>query len=172
MLRIYRSAIAPAPRRRDAERDVVGRLIREAFGTGAELGHDPDGRPLIMTPCASSPLDMTPSAPHISLSHSRTEAVLAICDLMPVGVDIESWRPALRSTASRWLSPEEAAYIRSDAELLRAWTAKEAMFKALPSPQPPSLLSVSLTDTRFTVNHITEGQGPAMTDIAIALFHR
>lgn len=164
MLRIYRSVIAPAPVRRDAERNVAGRLIAEAFGPEAVLTHDADGRPII------DGLGDTP-APAISLSHSRSEAVLAVCDSMPVGIDIESWRPALRSTVTKWLSPEEMDYVKTDAELLRAWTAKEAMFKALPAPQPVSLLGISLSDTRFTVNHITEGSGPAMLDIAVALLH-
>ncbi|MCM1336641.1 MAG: 4'-phosphopantetheinyl transferase superfamily protein [Candidatus Amulumruptor caecigallinarius] len=166
MLRIYRSVITPTPRRRDAERDVTGRLIKEAFGQDATLNHDPDGRPQL----TGVPLDASDPL-HISLSHSRTEAVLAVCDMMPVGIDIESWRPALRTTLAKWLTPAERAYINTDAELLRAWTAKEAMFKALPAPQPVSLLEVSLTDTRFTVNHITEGTGDEMTDIAVALLH-
>lgn len=163
MLRLYRSAIAAAARRRDAERAVSARLIAEAFGPGAHLAHDPDGRP--QAEGLSGP------RPFISLSHCRTEAVLAVSDEHPVGVDIEQWRPALRSTMSRWLTEQEAAGITDDRSLLQAWTAKEAIFKALPSPQPASLMGVALDDPRFTVSHLCSGDGAAMTDIAVALRH-
>ena len=50
--------------------------------------------------------------PHfISISHSRDEAVLAVSGSRPVGVDIETWREALVSTAGNWLTPAQLEHM-------------------------------------------------------------
>lgn len=160
MYKLYRSALSCAAKHRDAERLACNSLIAKAFGGARTLDHYADGRPFI-----EGVTDF------FSLSHCKDEAVLAVCDDTPIGVDIERWRPALRSTTSKWLSEEEIEAIGDDnLGLLQAWTAKEAMFKAHPLPQPVSLAEIRLGDPRFIVVHITEGEGEQLRDIATAFF--
>lgn len=103
------------------ESEGVKELVRRVFGTDATLCHTPAGAPFI-----------NGYNGHISISHGSGYALLAVSDTRPVGVDIESPRPTLRRVASRFLSPSEfSVYSSSDALLLRSWTAKEAIFKAL-----------------------------------------
>lgn len=66
----------------------------------------------------------------ISVSHSLTLAAVALAN-GPVGIDIEQPRPQLQRIARRFLSDHEQANFGESVEkLLRAWTAKEAIFKA------------------------------------------
>ncbi|RXI23837.1 MAG: hypothetical protein C7K11_03960 [Candidatus Amulumruptor caecigallinarius] len=82
--------------------------------------------------------------PHfISISHSRDEAVLAVSGSRPVGVDVETWREALVSTAGKWLTPAQLEHMHEPLDYLKAWTAKEAIYKLMPE-QPPGLMEVAL----------------------------
>lgn len=119
----------PRPMRRRAETEATARLAEAVFGPGTEISHDIHGAPFI----AGRP-------ENISISHGAGIAVMAVSH-KAVGIDIECLRPSLRRTASKFLSEEElAVYGASDMMLLRAWTAKEALFKAIGNPQ----LTVSL----------------------------
>ncbi len=103
--------------RREAERAAVGRLVAEAIGTDVAVMHREDGAPYIF------------GGPHISISHSRDLAALAISPAHPVGIDAEQWRETLRRVAKKFLSDVEMELFTSDNELLRAWTIKEAVYK-------------------------------------------
>lgn len=120
-IELHAAPIEPVPgRRRDAETDAVERLVARRFGPKAALVHDAHGAPSI----AGRPES-------ISISHGAGWAILAVAPTgVRVGVDIECWRRQLRSVAPRFLTPGERGRITSDAELLQAWTAKEAVFKA------------------------------------------
>ncbi len=115
---IYIKALA-APGRK-AEREAVDELIAEAFGPDTELYHRPDGSPAV---------DI--EGVEISISHCRTCAVLAVAD-RPVGVDVETDRAQLQRGADRVMSAEEVGYY-SDS-LVKAWTLKEALYKAALTP--------------------------------------
>lgn len=122
----------PSVSRRQAERAAVSELLREAFGCEVTLLHDPCGRPSVE------------GFPHfISISHSRSEAVLAVSEDAPVGVDIETWRDALVTTAHKWLTPSQLAHLHTPLDYLKAWTAKEAIYKLMPV-QPPGLIDIPL----------------------------
>ena len=92
--------------RRERERSAVRRVLRGMLGDGsAEIGHTSAGAPFVV-----GRDDL-----HISVSHSRSE----------VGVDIESPSPRVARVVPRVMRPDEPALI----DPLRAWTAKEAVFK-------------------------------------------
>lgn len=112
--------------RRQVETATAGALVQSVFGTGASIIHLPSGAPLLSRPD-------TDSVPAISISHSSSTLILAIgyCD-GAIGVDIETPRPNLQRVAGRFLRSEELGmHDTSLPTLLRAWTAKEAAFKAI-----------------------------------------
>ncbi len=74
---------------------------------------------------------------HISLSHCRDYAAAAVDEAACVGVDIEMPRhDQLSRVARRFLSAAECDRYATPDSLLRAWTLKEAMFKALSAARP------------------------------------
>lgn len=105
---------------REAEREAVDILVAEVFGNSATLIHTPDGAPHI------SGFDGW-----ISISHGAGMATLAVDRTRPVGIDVEAPRAQLQRIARRFMSPKEyEVYGGSLPMMLRAWTAKEAVFKA------------------------------------------
>ena len=110
--------------RRDAERRATDALIRHALGDCVTLNHLSSG-----APCLEGS-DMS-----ISISHSCHYAAIALSPNNHIGIDIEEPRAQLRKVAERVLSESELeAYSTSDAMLLRAWTLKEALYKAALTP--------------------------------------
>lgn len=115
--------------RRAAERSAVRSLVEEAFGRDAILEHDAHGAPYVKG-----------ADVHVSVSHGAGYALLAVNPDGPVGVDIEAYRRSLPQLAPRFMEGSElAAYGSSSTMILKAWTAKEALFKAVGNP----LLTVS-----------------------------
>lgn len=138
-------AVESRHERRKAERMAVDRLVAAAFGPHAHLGHEPSGAPYIYfdddTLCDASE---TPRG--ISISHCADTAMLAVApESVAIGIDCEYFRPALRNVASRVLSPaEQAEWGDDDTMLLRAWTIKEAVYKAASTPGLPLAEGISL----------------------------
>lgn len=91
-----------------------------------EVAHTSEGAPY---------LPMLPDK-SISISHSRDLCALAIAPAgMSIGVDIESEREQLRRVAPRVLSLGELRLYDDGADgLLKAWTLKEALYKAALTP--------------------------------------
>ena len=129
-MKILRRPLTPAPSRREAEKNAVGMIILEEFGPDAILTHAPDGHPVLTvgrhTVC-------------ISVSHCCDEAVVAVADSdTPIGVDIETSREQLRRVALKFLNDDELTSAGDSLHnLLRAWTAKEAVYKAALTPGLP-----------------------------------
>lgn len=122
--------------RRIRENLAVERLVRRAFGDDARKYNLPSGAPAVSVPGRLDPV--------LSISHSETYAVLVqSLDGSPVGVDIETFRPALRKVMPKFLNDDEAAVYGSDDGLLSAWTLKEAAYKAAGKPGL-SLLDIHL----------------------------
>ncbi len=115
-------------RRRDCENNAVLRLVRQAFGADACKYNLPTGAPAVDIPGRVAPI--------FSISHSARYAVLAeAIGAAAIGVDIEDFRPALRRVVPKFLNEDELnTYAIDDAALLRAWTLKEAGFKAADNP--------------------------------------
>ena len=110
--------------RRRLERLAVDRLMIRVFGHQVQVKHTLLGAPFILGYHG-----------HISISHSRRYAALAVSDDDVIGIDIEEPRPdQLEKVASRFLSQEEYDYYsRLPHGILKAWTLKEASYKTLQS---------------------------------------
>ena len=109
---IYVAEIAEASRsgRREKEEEAVGFLVRKVFGAGAARRHLPDGAPAIEGIRQS-----------ISISHSKRFAALAVAPAGSlVGIDIEANRSQL----------EHNCFSAAPQGFLKAWTTKEALYKA------------------------------------------
>ncbi len=86
--------------------------------------------------------------PHLSLTHAGgvAFAVVAAGDATVVigtGVDHEPWRTPDPRMARFFLAPGEQATALG---LLRAWTVKEALYKAVPGNAEVTLLDIELDD--------------------------
>ncbi|MCX4330666.1 MAG: 4'-phosphopantetheinyl transferase superfamily protein [Muribaculaceae bacterium] len=96
----------------------VAGLIARTLGPDVRLLHDPDGAPML----SGSPL-------HISISHSRDFAAIALHPSLRIGIDIEQPRPEqLRRVTAKFLTEKELPLWND--RLLAAWTCKEAVYKA------------------------------------------
>lgn len=105
--------------RRQAEVEARDKLLIEAVGPDARLIHTPEGAPTL----ADSNL-------HISISHSQEYIAIAINAQRHIGIDIESQREQLHRVVRKFLNTEEQAIYNTPELLLRAWTLKEALYKA------------------------------------------
>lgn len=120
----------PAPRKA-AESLALRALLASYLGTRPEylqIVRDQHGKPRI----ANSTLEF-------NLSHTRSSALVGICDGNPLGVDLEHLgrqRPVLQ-LAQRFFAPSEASAlsvldpVRRQTAFLELWCCKEAVLKAL-----------------------------------------
>ncbi len=109
-----------------------------------------NGKPLLAPPYDSL---------HFNLSHCSDLAVVALSTAGPVGIDLESLDRAqdLIECATTFCHPLEISELPSEtgaraAQLLRIWTAKEALLKALGSglSHPPERVRICFRPTRST----------------------
>ena len=146
--------------RREAEKAATVQIVTTLFGPGATVTHTPDGAPLLILPDGAQ-------APEISISHSIRTVALAVGRAgRHIGIDIEQPRQQLVRVAARFLAPEETAiHAASEENLLRAWTAKEAAFKAA------GIAGLTLADIRLdaTASHALIPQWPSV-EIRISHF--
>jgi hypothetical protein len=109
---------------RRAERCAVEKLVANAFGPDISLQHCDNGAPFVNVDNVT-----------VSVSHCRGLALLAVdCNGRAVGVDAERVNRGhqLQRVAAKFLSPEQLGYWSADSKrLLRAWTIKEALYKAV-----------------------------------------
>lgn len=118
----------------------------------ATITHDTTGAPAV---CGHPDL-------HISVSHSRTHAAVAL-SASPLGIDLEEPREALGRVAPKFLQPEERRQFVTTEQLLRAWTAKEAVYKALRGKFKllstitlhPDFTAANAGHDRFTLTYFT-----------------
>lgn len=142
---------------RDAEREAV-RGCLDALGISEPIGHHESGAPFIV------------GRPEllVSISHCRQMACVAVGEAAdgPFGIDVEDvTRSQLARVAPRIMTPGEvAAAVQMPDGLARAWTAKEAVYKAVLTPGAdftrdirlaPDLASATFvpTDTRFALTY-------------------
>jgi phosphopantetheinyl transferase len=109
---------------------------------------------------------------HISLSHSPGMAIAAAIDrrwgedVAGVGVDFERGRPLSPDLLRLFATAKEAALLQSssDADVVRLWTIKEAVFKACPR-------NADLLLTDFEVARLSpDGSGCAVLRPDLARF--
>ena len=108
--------------------------------------------------------------PRVSISHAGNMAVAVAAPqragdgagddrhpaVLGVGVDFEPWRATDPRMARFFLRPHEQS---TPLGLLRAWTAKEACFKAVPANHRCSLLDVGLDDATTASGTATGPRG-------------
>ena len=74
---------------------------------------------------------------NISISHSDEIVTVLISKENGIGVDVEKIKNKVHSVTSKFLSSNEIGFFGKDPstrQLIRAWTAKEAIYKALRKP--------------------------------------
>ena len=74
---------------------------------------------------------------NISISHSDEIVTVLISKENGIGVDVEKINNKVQSVASKFLSSNEIRFFGktpSTRQLIRAWTAKEAVYKAIKKP--------------------------------------
>jgi 4'-phosphopantetheinyl transferase len=109
-------------------RKILGQAIQRA-PREVPLILSENGKPLLTPPFDSL---------HFNLSHCSDLAIVALCAAGPVGVDLESLdrAPDLLECEATFCHPREISELPSEtsmraSQLLRIWTAKEAVLKAL-----------------------------------------
>ena len=114
---------------RRAEWLAVRLLVKELFGSEAEVAYHPTGRPYLKNGTA-----------HISISHTKGFAAVAYHHRAPLGMDIEYLSSRVERIASRFTTRAEASYIDVLEEPVRQmchlinWSAKETLYKLFDSP--------------------------------------
>lgn len=91
---------------------------------------------------------------HISLSHSFDYAAVMISKTSPVGIDIEQIKEKVERIASKFMRPEEMAFIANDKkieQLYVCWCAKEAVYKCYGQKEVSFADHISLSP--FTFQH-------------------
>ena len=100
---------------------AVRRLMHQ-LGIASPIAYLPSGKPYLKD-----------DKRHITISHTRGYAAVAISETNPIGLDIEQRTDKVCRVQHKFLSPEEKSLLPSEKKnveaLLIIWTAKEAMFK-------------------------------------------
>lgn len=122
---------------RRREKEISLSAVRQLFADNkALISHAPDGHPFVEGYSGS-----------LSISHSSSEIAVAYSRTRIVGIDVERWRPALLRVRKKFLSESEMLQWTGDTLLLRAWTIKEAVYKAA-LIKGLSLFAIHLPDPR------------------------
>ncbi len=72
----------------------------------------------------------------LSISHSDNYAVVMIAEKGFLGIDIEESNRCMQRAAKKFINETEQQWIRSNFDLIRVWTAKEAIYKMIPWSTP------------------------------------
>ncbi len=112
--------------RQSRERETVNSMVSALFGEPLSIGHTPDGAPYL-----PGHNDI-----HISISHSSTQAVVALSTTVhPIGIDTETLRShQLERIIDRYLSQDEQTEWTTPTDHLIAWCIKEAAYKSSGTP--------------------------------------
>lgn len=109
--------------RQERERRVVKELLHEFFDAETEVYHHDNGAPYLAH-----------NEFNISISHSCVRAVVALSKQEGIGIDTETLRPQLERVKDKYLSEEERQRYTGLSDMLWAWSAKEAVYKATMKP--------------------------------------
>ena len=107
---------------------------------------------------------------NISISHSESIATILIAEKKGIGIDIERINKKIHSIKSKFLNQKEINYLRGDKEtrmLTKAWTAKEAIYKAV--RKPGIIFSENILVEEFN-NEATSGIGKFISSDQETLF--
>lgn len=149
----------PGATRRQSEQEAVSAVLSAVLGPGTRITHEESGAPQIASespadhlPAPANLSDLSDTLPEISISHSTATAAIALAPRgTAFGIDIEAPREQLRRVASRLISPDDRLPDLDLFTLLRLWTAKEAVYKALRATALPlDAIAVDLPAMRAT----------------------
>lgn len=105
-------------------REILGErlLLRHIFGVPTPLQHDADRQPYLAD-----------SDVHVTVAHTRGYLCIGFNHDHAMGVDVERYGRRVRSVRDFFLTDGEKQWVREQDEManLIAWTAKEAIFKAV-----------------------------------------
>lgn len=126
------------------QQHLVTQLLFAQMFQGEKLSYESTGKPV------------TNSEHFVSISHSGNTVVMMKSDVA-CGVDIERMHPRIEKVKHKFLNDEELIRLTaaSNEELVRYWTAKEAMFKVYGSQ------GVFMRSNIF-VNNVTSSQADAL----------
>jgi 4'-phosphopantetheinyl transferase len=151
---------ANLPERSALRRSLARKVLAHQFGLAddaVEIGHEPDGRPLIVAPHGTGL--------HLSLA-TRAGLVAVALAHRPVGVDVEQVALASEPPLAA-LHPDERSWLEGLPAAARPmafaqlWSAKEAYVKALGTgfARAPESFAVRLDGAeRFTVGDEQDGR--------------
>lgn len=108
---------------RQKEKLITAKFIRLIFGDKIILNHNDFGVPFL------EGLNI-----NISISHCRDQIIIATNPTNNIGIDIELQRQQLNRIKDRFLSDKEITHYNTPSLLLKAWTIKEAVYKAALTP--------------------------------------
>ena len=119
---IWQMDECPDADKRTREHEAVYRLLEQLCGGPVEVEHEPSGKPYLKN-----------STWHVSISHTKGYAAVALHPDCEVGIDIEHYTDRVCRVQTKFLSSEELAGVDGEnvGQLLVYWCAKEAVYKAL-----------------------------------------
>jgi 4'-phosphopantetheinyl transferase len=110
---------------------------------------------------------------HISLSHSFDYAAVMISKKSHVGIDIEQVKEKVERIATRFLLPQELAFIDPEVkipQLYACWCAKEAIYKCYGQKEVSFMDDILLTPFTYTAQgqlNATLTKGPIKNDYTV-----
>ncbi len=150
-------------RHRQSEWLTVRAMVWQMLGPDAQITYDDLGRPRL------DGSDLT-----ISISHSKTHAVVALSRLPHLGVDIERMSPRILPLRQRIARADElpADFDEYPPErqirlLTMLWTIKEAVYKCLPDQELDMLTDIQAPRLADTEQPRTAHVMPANMDVTI-----
>lgn len=153
-------SVALEKRRR--EKAAASLAVNRIIGDTAEISHCSDGHPCVVGVPGS-----------LTLSHAGNLLVAAFSANNVIGIDIEYPRETLCRVSRKFLSEYEREKYDTLPLMLRAWTIKEAVYKAalvkglslfdiiLPGPddtEPVAVVRLSLGEVKFSLYYSSIGE--------------
>lgn len=95
------------------------------------------------------------AGPRLSLSHSNGRAVAIVCSKGAIGVDLEAIEERSSAFVAEWFTAKEQAFVGESPHLQTlAWSAKEAVLKALGQGMALNPREIQLVDVQEEVLHV------------------
>lgn len=146
----------------EREHSLAVRLLSRLTGGEAVVLHRDSGAPYL----AAHP------ELHVSISHCRTAVAVAVSEVGPVGIDIESRRRIGEGLMERVCTPEELAAIHHSDDptmaFLQLWTRKEAVLKCRGTGiRGFGSMTAALGDSKITVTDLATGDPDTTAALAV-----
>ena len=119
---IWEMEPAPGKNKRMLETETVNALLADLCGMHKTILHKENGQPFLED-----------GSFHISISHTKGYAAVALHSRFPVGIDIEHFGMTVYRVREKFMQEDELeeADVENVYQLLLYWSAKEAVYKVL-----------------------------------------